>query len=155
METSARSTSGKLFFELTQDEDDWPPYSTESVWVEEVEDGLLELKNIPFFATNVSLSDQVRFKAIDGARWFAGVVVASGNSTLRVFSFNAKKTAELTAWLKQHNCEWEYGFEKEYLTINIPKKLDGKKVMNKLRELEKIEEFEFEVSCRRHEDLLV
>lgn len=40
----------KILFELEQDEDGYPPASTETLWASRAGDGLFKIDNIPFFA---------------------------------------------------------------------------------------------------------
>ena len=139
----------KVSFLLEQDEDDWPPVATEAIWADFVAEHLYRLRNVPFFAVGVSLGDVVRTEKPEAVERFVSVVEPSTNSTLHVFCFSDNKRAVLTDWLKQQGWEWEYGFKKQYLAINVPASSKVNELISLLVSLEVPEEFEYEFSSKR------
>ncbi|HEY6375528.1 MAG TPA: DUF4265 domain-containing protein [Edaphobacter sp.] len=78
----------EVFFSVKQDESGYPPVSCEQIWCIENANDLFVIDNIPFYATDVSLGDEIRAEVRDGARWFGSLVKASRNTTLRIFARN-------------------------------------------------------------------
>ena len=81
----------KILFQLFQDEDDWPPFSVESIWSAKLESHVYRLNNVPYFAKNISLGDVIRTQEIDGQEWFLEVQKESANSTVHVFCFEGRR----------------------------------------------------------------
>lgn len=144
------SDEKKVFFELLQDEDEWPPTKTEFLWGSPLGKGLFRLNNVPFFAPNVCLNDVVKTKKKHNVNWFTKVIEPSPNSTLHVFCFDESKRLYFERWLHDHGCIFEYGFNKEYMAVNVPLLVNYEELLNELQKLETIEEFEYEFSCERH-----
>jgi len=71
----------KIWFNIEQDEDGYPPVQIESVWATPVGGNLFRLENVPFFAKGVSFKDEVSTsEGPDGKRWYEDVVEPSGHS---------------------------------------------------------------------------
>lgn len=142
----------KVQFNLTKDEDDWPPFTTEFVWATPLSDVLFRLNNVPFFATEVSMGDEVIVSLKDGNYWFLNVATKSTNSTVHVFCFDDLKRLELQNWAQHHDCVWEYAYKKQYIALSIPCTVEKSIWLEKLQSLESFDEngFEFEVTSFRH-----
>jgi hypothetical protein len=78
----------EVSFPVKQDESGYPSVSREQIWCIEDADDLFVIDNIPFYAMDVSLGDEIRTEIRDDARWFGSLVKASQNTTLRVFARN-------------------------------------------------------------------
>src|SRR4029453_5700174 len=81
---SDASTTRRIRFRLTQDQDGYPPASAETLWATALGNAAYRIANIPFFARGVSLGDVVETKMIDGLPTFARVRQRGGHATLRV-----------------------------------------------------------------------
>lgn len=80
----------KVWFALEQDEDGWPPASTESMWAEPVGDGTYRLDNTPWFVREVASGDVVRaVRDEDGVLWATEHAELSERMTVRVVPFSA------------------------------------------------------------------
>jgi hypothetical protein len=75
----------KVVFALAQDEDGWPPVSSEGLWATPVGGNLYRLDNIPWFVRGVAADDVVRVEPDDdGVLWAVERVQGSGNCTIRI-----------------------------------------------------------------------
>jgi hypothetical protein len=138
----------KVYFELNQDDDGWPPYASECMWADTLGKCRYRLNNIPFFVEGVSFGDVVEAKIRNGRACFVSLVEASLNSTLRAFCSNAQKKNEFKKWLEKNGCMWEFGFDGNYIVVNVPETVDLNTLEQFLADIED-DQFEFEFSCRR------
>ena len=60
--------------------------ATESVWVEK-ENNYYRIKNIPFFAPNISYDDLISVEEDENELFFDEIIKASGNSTIQIIIF--------------------------------------------------------------------
>lgn len=75
----------KVRFALDVDEDDWPPFATESVWAEPLGGDRFRLNNTPWFARGFSMSDVVlALPDEDDILWVREPVEHGGRLTVRV-----------------------------------------------------------------------
>lgn len=75
----------RVIFELSQDEDGWPPVGVETLWARQCGVDRVEIDNIPFFVRGLSAGDVVRVVADDTGRLHGTeVIVSSDNCTIRV-----------------------------------------------------------------------
>jgi hypothetical protein len=74
----------EVCFSIKQDENGFPPVSCERIWCLPGEDDLLVVDNIPFYARDVSMGDEVKTEIREGSRWFSSLIKPSTNTTLRV-----------------------------------------------------------------------
>jgi hypothetical protein len=143
-------SDAKVHFELAPDEDDWPPFASESVWATRVADDRYRLDNVPFFVDGVALGDVVGTVHRGGAEWYVGVVTPSGNSTLRVVCFDADRGEAVAAWLRARGWTWEYALGGDYLVANVPAGADLGECLAMLASVQRDGELEYELSCARH-----
>ncbi|WP_440107556.1 DUF4265 domain-containing protein [Streptosporangium sp. H16] len=82
---SAAAPHVRVVFELSPDEDGWPPAGSERLWATPLGPGLARLDNIPFFVRGVACDDVVRIDTdADGVAWVTEIVEVSGNCTIRI-----------------------------------------------------------------------
>ena len=75
----------KVRFKLDQDEDGWPPVTSEGLWAEPLGEEKYRINNTPWFVRNLAADDVViAVPAADGVLWATGRVQWSGRFTLRV-----------------------------------------------------------------------
>ncbi|MDX3854164.1 DUF4265 domain-containing protein [Streptomyces sp. AK02-01A] len=78
----------KVLFPLDQDEDGWPPVSTEGLWAVRLDGDAVRIDNTPWFVTNVACGDIVRVNEdVDGQLRAVEKVKWSGNCPIRVIPF--------------------------------------------------------------------
>jgi hypothetical protein len=77
----------RVFFPLEQDENGYPPVTCEMIWCLPAT-GSYVVDNIPFYARDISLGDEVQTELRDGELWFVGLATPSKNTTVRGFARN-------------------------------------------------------------------
>jgi hypothetical protein len=77
--------------ELEQDDEGWPPVSTERVWAERVGRHRYRIDNMPFFAQDLATDDVVAARPARPGQYptVIRVVEPSANATVRVICFRA------------------------------------------------------------------
>ena len=131
----------KIYFQLEIDEDGYPPFDVESLWVSTIDKGVGIIDNIPFFVKGIALGDRVTF---DDDFNFVAVEVPANNTTIRVYCPSWEKEVDIKNILKEENCSWELSHLPSLIAINVPND-SLEKVQSCLFERSDIEPlFEFE-----------
>jgi hypothetical protein len=117
---SDASTTRRIHFRLTQDEDGYPPASGETLWATALGDGAYRVDNIPFFATGVSLGDVVEAEMIEGLPTFARVRHRGGHATLRVAVVEVSTVPELRSSVEALGCTSELSHLPRLVSIDVP-----------------------------------
>jgi hypothetical protein len=114
----------KLMIQLTDEQSEGYPVSTESLWFV-AEGANYRLKNIPFFIDDLAFDDVISVQTIaDQLYQIDGVVERSGNSTVWItIDPDANETAILDE-IKALGCMVEGGVLARYFAINVPKDVD-------------------------------
>jgi hypothetical protein len=90
----------KVRFSLVQDEDGWPPVSSEGVWAEPLGGDHYRIDNTPWFTRNLSVDDVVEAVAgDDGLLWATRRVSHGGRLTVRVIPLRDGPLQDLQAVL--------------------------------------------------------
>ena len=111
----------KIHFRLEQDDDGYPPVSTESLWaMPGPETGEYVIDNIPFFAHEVTIGDTVTVAEEDGLRWFDALVRRSSSSLLRAVFFVEAQMERVSQHLTALGCSVEYMKAYKLLAIDVP-----------------------------------
>ncbi|MET0403628.1 MAG: DUF4265 domain-containing protein [Cystobacter sp.] len=110
----------KILFELEQDEDGYPPASTETLWAIKAGEGLFKIDNIPFFALGVAVNDIISAVPEEKAFRFKEVAQPSGHSTLRVVVHDADDVAAARALFRQLGCSTELSHLPRLLAVDVP-----------------------------------
>lgn len=111
----------KIYFQLSQDEDGYPPFSVESVWAEPgVNPDEYILDNIPFFIREATLGDTIRAREQDTQRWFEEVVRPSAHSLIRIVWLDPAQCDRCTARLVELGCSTEGMPSFKLLAVSIP-----------------------------------
>lgn len=136
-----RMRRNKIYFQLEIDEDGYPPFDVESLWVSTIDKGIGIIDNIPFFVKGIAIGDRVAF---DDDFNFVAVEVPANNTTIRVYCPSWEKEVDIKNILKEENCSWELSHLPSLIAINVPNnRLE--KVQSYLFERSNIEPlFEFE-----------
>jgi hypothetical protein len=141
----------KVFFELEQDEDGYPPVTHESVWATQVEQGLYRLGNIPFFARGVAYEDIVSaVRKDDGTLGFVDVVQPSGHSTLRVIAYEESDAPVLRRKLEKFGCDTEQSHIPNLFAVDVPPSVPLDAVRHLLDADNASERWEYEEACLGH-----
>ncbi|KAF0811251.1 hypothetical protein IGB42_04273 [Andreprevotia sp. IGB-42] len=124
----------KINFNLTQDDDGYPPVSVESLWARKKEDFYV-IDNIPFFTVDVAFGDLVKAKPdMDGNLWFAGLIESSAHSLIRVVFLDLKKKDWVIEKLKSLGCATEKMDDFNLLAVDVSEKIDRILVLEFLKE---------------------
>jgi hypothetical protein len=137
----------KVFFELEQDEDGYPPASVESLWALPVGEGLFKLDNIPFFATGVAVDDIVSAQEEGGVLRYREVVQPSAHSTLRVIVYDEAEVARVRALFSEKGCSTELSHIPGLIAIDVPPAVSLEALKPILDEGRAQERWDYEEAC--------
>ncbi|HYO56854.1 DUF4265 domain-containing protein [Archangium sp.] len=138
----------KIFFELQQDEDGYPPVTCESMWATPLGDRLYRLGNIPFFARGVAYEDVVSaVPQDDGTLGFIEVVHPSGHSTLHVIVYEASEVPALRHELEALGCDTELSHIPNLFAVDVPPSVSLDAVRRLLEAGNASERWEYEDAC--------
>lgn len=112
-----RMRRNKIYFQLEMDEDGYPPFDVESLWVSTIDKGVGIIDNIPFFVKGIALGDRVTF---DDDFNFIAVEVPANNTTIRVYCPSWEEEVDIKNILKEENCSWELSHLPSLIAINVP-----------------------------------
>ncbi len=115
--------SVKVFFELQQDEDGYPPVTCESLWATPVGNGLYRFDNIPFFARGVAYEDVVSAVRRDA------------------------KAPELRRELEALGCDTEQSHIPNLFAVDVPPSVSLEEVRRLLETGDASEHWEYEEAC--------
>ncbi|NOK23641.1 DUF4265 domain-containing protein [Corallococcus carmarthensis] len=110
----------RVFFQLIQDDEGYPPVSAESLWTIPVQGGRFVLDNVPFFARDATIGDTIEVREEEGRLWYRATVDRSGNSLLRVIMYDSAKITEVTTALRSLGCETELSEQHRLLAVSVP-----------------------------------
>lgn len=115
----------KVTFKLKKGE--WHGHATESMWATAIGGDEYALRNVPFFAYDVSYGDTVR--AESGREWLmvTAVIGRSGHSTYRLFVSKDDAFAESWSDLQRLGCSYERVTEHHY-AVDVEPEADIYKV---------------------------
>jgi hypothetical protein len=137
----------KIFFELEQDEDGYPPASVESLWALPVGAGLFKLDNIPFFATGVAVDDIISAEEEGGVLRYKEVVRPSAHSTLRVIVYDEAEVAQVRSRFKEMGCSTELSHIPGLIAIDVPPTVSLEALKPILEEGRAQERWDYEEAC--------
>jgi hypothetical protein len=115
----------KINFALEQ-EDGYPPVSSESVWASQASDGTLKIESIPFFTDEATFQDSVAVTDEEGELWFDELIEESDNSLIWII-FMESDGQEVINDLEAAGCDVERCNESQ-CAVNIPKNVRLKKI---------------------------
>jgi hypothetical protein len=149
----------KVVIPIEQDEDGFPPFTSEGVWAKPVGDGCFEVANAPFYAYGISLGDVVAARpAGQGEFELEDVVEASGHSLVRV-KVRARGVEDdevdrrVTRWrsaLDAIGCGSELSNLRTLFSVDVPAAVDYGPVRARLDEGAASGEIGFEEANLRH-----
>lgn len=115
----------KLHFHLTPDEDGYPPVTVESLWAEPGSNqGEYVIDNVPFFARDATIGDTVLAREEDGQYWFHKLVSRSQNSLVRVVFFDQAFVDAIGKQLVDFGCAIEYLRPHNLMAVSVPGNVD-------------------------------
>lgn len=138
------NTYRRIFFELEQDEDGYPPAATESVWAIPQGGDLYKIDNIPFFIREATLDDVVEAVEQDGALTYKATISRSGNSLIRVVYYKGTDPSELREQIKALGCSTEWDDNHHLISVNVPPHVKLTDVQAFLQQGSEQERFDYE-----------
>jgi hypothetical protein len=111
----------KMIFELTQDEDGYPPVAAEGIWVEQVDTDLYRLDNIPFYSYGVSFEDVVHGTVNElGELVFVRLHQPSKRSTFRVIVHDQTQVESVRKEIETFGCATEVNKKQQLIAVDVP-----------------------------------
>ena len=110
----------KVHFRLESDNSGYPPAECEFLWCIPTKRGSYIVDNIPFFARDISLGDEISAEKVDKVLWFSRVLSESKNSTVRVLLKRPHLTVAIREKLGALGCGTELMDELSLLAVTLP-----------------------------------
>lgn len=148
-----KGTFHKIVFELTPDEDDYPPVSAESIWGIYAGDGTYTLDNTPYYVDGVSKGDSVQVKSSGDEMIAVRVAKQGGHSTVRVFASDTEGKSKIIAHLHQLGASCSPSQEMSLFTVDIPSDCDFFAIDRYLSDIADGENIAYEDACLQHSDI--
>jgi hypothetical protein len=139
----------KVIFYIEQDEDGYPPFNCETLWVHQITPERFQIDNIPFFVKSISYKDVISVQLEEGYLYFEEIVSPSNHSTIRVIVFNEMNVDSLRQSLIRLGCSSELNKTK-LISVDIPPEVNYSKVIELLEKGEEDEIWEYEEAAIRH-----
>src|SRR5471030_921666 len=143
----------KIVFELTPDEDDYPPVSAESLWGIQEGDNTYEIDNTPYYVYGVSKGDWVLTRAESGELIATTIVKQGSHSTIRVFASDQKEKSEIIDKLQQMGASCSSTRELSLFSVDIPACCDFSEIDKYLCSIADGEHIAYEDACLQHEKI--
>ena len=140
----------KIIFELTPDEDNYPPVSAESLWGISKESGVYKIDNSPYYVYGVSKSDCVLITEKNGAKVAIRIVRQGGHSTLRFFAEKDVIKRQIIKKLETLGCICSEKEGISLFSVDIPASCDFLEIDNYLSSISDGEKIACEDACLQH-----
>ncbi|PMW93957.1 hypothetical protein C1X59_29170 [Pseudomonas sp. FW215-R2] len=140
----------KIIFELTPDENDYPPVSAESIWGIYKGNDLYQIDNTPYYVYGVSKGDCVQAKSNENELIATKVVKQGGHSTVRVFASDVEKKASIIKTLEQLGASCSSNEEMSLFTVDIPEECNFSALDEYLSSIADGENIAYEDACLQH-----
>ncbi len=98
--------------------------SFETVWAQIKEENIYQIKNIPFFASNISFNDIVEVEDDDGQLYINKIKEVSLHSTIQIVFLDKSKKGEVINQLESIGCSWEGMHNQDYLALDVKPSLN-------------------------------
>ena len=143
----------KIIFELTPDEDNYPPVSAESLWGISKEPDVYEIDNSPYYIYGVSKGDCILTAEKNGAKVALKIVRQGGHSTLRVFAENDVIKKNIIKKLEALGCICSTTKSISLFSVDIPAKCDFLEIDSYLSSISDGEKIAYEDACLQHKKI--
>ena len=121
----------------------------ETLWATK-EGEYYRIKNIPFFASNLSYNDLIKVELDNNEMYFDELIESSGHSTLQIVFFNDELVSQSKSHLLELGCSWEGSHKKNYISVDIPSTVEYNSVKNYLDKLEMQNKLSYREACLAH-----
>jgi len=150
IDNSQTSEPTKIYFTVGRDESAYPSVSREQLWCLPVDGDRFTDDNIPFYARDVSMGDEVSTEMREGERWFSKVLRPSRNSTVRTVALKPEAHPLLGAKLESFGALTEKMEASPLVALSLPPTADIAGVMHYLDRESDAGNVDFEESCVRY-----
>ena len=140
----------KIYFELDQDENGYPPDKWETLWAKPAGPDLYEIDNIPFYVKGISSGDLVLAEEKEGVLHFKRLVKPSGNSVFRLYLAEPTQVQAARDEFRQLKCESELSNLPRLIAVEIPNSVDFLEVGNHLTAGSESGRWDYEEGVLRH-----
>ncbi len=111
----------KVYFELPEEQEGYPPDRVESLWAEQVDPGDFKIDNIPIYVRGIASGDIVAADPDDeGQLQFKKLLRSSGNSVFRLYVFDEQEVLSLRRTLRDIGYESEQSHVPNLVAVEIP-----------------------------------
>jgi len=121
-----------ILFLVEPDENGYPSVSLEEIWCTSAGGDKFIIDNIPFYARDVSMGDEISTEIRDGERWFKKVAKLSRNTTVRVFARKSEIAPMLVPTLQSFGGMIEKMEGSPLIAVSLPASADIEGVMDYL-----------------------
>jgi len=127
--TTAGRDHVKVHFDLSQDDDGYPPATSETLWAVPMGESRFRIDNIPFFVYDVSCFDIVSAqKTSSGQLKYDSLLEPGGHSTIRVIFYDqprdprqlTERISGLRKSFRELGCSSELSHIPSLVAIDIP-----------------------------------
>lgn len=150
IEEAQKEEPVSVFFALEQEQSQYPPVSCEQIWCLPIQEDIYQIDNIPFYARDVSIGDEIRTELRDGGRWCICVTKPSTNTTLRVFARNPTFEPLLRPKLESFGGQTEKMQGSPLIAVSLPSSADIASALDFLDRENEAGNVGFEESCVRY-----
>ena len=110
----------KVYVDIEVGASGYPPVSSEFLWCIPTAHGSYIVDNIPFYAREISMGDEVAADVSKGHLAFRSVLKPSANSTIRVFVKRKEAQERITSQLQQFGCDTEAMDGMPLVAVSLP-----------------------------------
>ncbi|MDQ1097683.1 MULTISPECIES: DUF4265 domain-containing protein [Chryseobacterium] len=104
----------------------------ELVNADQIDELKFQVKNVPFFAPNISYDDIIAVENDEGILYFEELLEPSEHSTVQIVFFNLVEIPNVIKGIEELECNWEGFSEQTIIAIDIPPSIDYKMVKHYL-----------------------
>ena len=145
-----KAEPSSVFFHVEQDKNGNPPITREEVWCIHKDGDRYIVDNIPFYARDISMGDEINTEIRNGERWFQAVTAPSKNTTVRVYARNPMTASTLLPLIHSFGGLTEKMEDSPLIAINFPPSADIAAAMEYLDRESEAGNLAFEESSVRY-----
>ena len=141
----------KLYFQLSEDENGYPPDRVETLWAEQTGPAEYKVDNIPFYVRGISSGDIVSAdRDDDGQLNFREILQKSGNSVFRLYIFDEEEIISLRQTIREMGYESEQSNVPNLIAVEIPENKSIKPFIDLIVEQAEAKNLEYQEAALRH-----
>jgi len=141
----------KIHFRLEQDQDGYPPDPWESLWAEELGDGLYKVDNIPFFVKGIAPGDLIRAQESEEMKIFLVVTMAGTSSVFRIYVHDESKVQESRNAFRSLGIDSELSHIPNLFAIEVPGTVEIRPILDLLMNGKGSGAWDFQEGALRHD----